>query len=307
MKCVSAERPLRVKAGARAVGRKSDSPADRVSPVAPCERTRAVTGRAAMRAPGCSKCRYAARGCRRCVANFMTASEAREKKAKAAEARLAKKASAFAAAKREKAENATSPGSKRRRDAPFGTKSGEKKANAASVAPKQEPARAHEAGSNHPKTPGDDRSSAFHEKSAANGERRGRTRVSFVSPPSTAKSGGDGTTAAAARAAIASASVEASDARDSRHDDRPTPAKKARRGPGPGPVARECATTTTTTTTTTTIALDVREDDMGALAHRLADYVGSYGSMDARDLLGVPCGGQMLCDALARAATNVFF
>ena len=36
-----------------------------------------------MKAPGCSKCRYAARGCRRCVANFVTASEAREKKAKA--------------------------------------------------------------------------------------------------------------------------------------------------------------------------------------------------------------------------------
>ena len=31
---------------------------------------------------------------------------------------------------------------------------------------------------------------------------------------------------------------------------------------------------------------------MGALARRLAEYVGSYGSMDARDLLGVPCGGR---------------
>ena len=253
-----------------------------------------------MKAPGCSKCRYAARGCGRCVANFVTASEAREKKAKAAEARVAKKASASAAAKRDKATNATSPGAKRPRGAPLGTKTGEKKASATSGAPKHEPARAHEAGSNHPKTPGDLRSSTFHEKTAANGERRGRTRVSFVSPPSTAKSGGDGATAAAARAAIASASVDASDAR---RDDRPTPAKKARRGPGPGgPVARERVTTTTTT-----IALDVREDDMGALAHRLADYVGSYGSMDARDLLGVPCGGQMLRDALARAASDVFF
>ena len=36
--------------------------------------------------------------------------------------------------------------------------------------------------------------------------------MSFVSPPSTAKSGGDGATAAAARAAIASASTDAYDA-----------------------------------------------------------------------------------------------
>ena len=235
------------------------------------------------------------------MANFVTASEAREKKAKAAEARVAKKASASAAAKREKAEDATSPGAKRPRGKLLGSKNGEKKATATvRGAAKQEPARAHESGSNHPKTPGDIACHRFHEKTAANGERRGETRVSFVSPPSTAKSGGDGATAAAARAAIASASVDASDAR---RDDRPTPAKKARRGPGPGgPVARERVTTTTTT-----IALDVREDDMGALAHRLADYVGSYGSMDARDLLGVPCGGQMLRDALARAASDVFF
>ena len=166
-----------------------------------------------MKAPGCSKCRYAARGCRRCVANFVTASEAREKKAKAAEARVAKKASASAAGKREKAEDATSPGAKRPRGKLLGSKNGEKKATATvRGAAKQEPARAHESGSNHPKTPGDIACHRFHEKTAANGERRGETRVSFVSPPSTAKSGGDGAIAAAARAAIVSASADASDA-----------------------------------------------------------------------------------------------
>jgi len=266
-----------------------------------------------MKAPGCSKCRYAARGCRRCVANFVTASEAREKKAKAAEARVAKKASASAAAKREKAEDATSPGAKRPRGKLLGSKNGEKKATATvRGAAKQEPARAHESGSNHPKTPGDIACHRFHEKTAANGERRGETRVSFVSPPSTAKSGGDGAIAAAARAAIASASADASDAparqtregRDAHRDDRREPAKKTRLGPGPGPVA-PVVTTVTTTTTTTISEMNIREDDMGALARRLAEYVGSYGSMDARDLLGVPCGGQMLCDALARAASDI--
>ena len=36
--------------------------------------------RVVAKAPGCSKCRYAARGCRRCVENFVTWSE--EKRAK---------------------------------------------------------------------------------------------------------------------------------------------------------------------------------------------------------------------------------
>ena len=113
-------------------------------------------------------------------------------------------------------------------------------------------------------------------------------------------------------AAIASASTDAYDAlarqtregRDAHRDDRREPAKKTRLGPTPGPVAPVVTTVTTTTTTTTISEMNIREDDMGALARRLAEYVGSYGSMDARDLLGVPCGGQMLCDALARAAAD---
>lgn len=253
------------------------------------------------------------------MANFVTASEAREKKAKAAEARVAKKASASAAAKREKAEDATSPGAKRPRGKLLGSKNGEKKATATvRGAAKQEPARAHESGSNHPKTPGDIACHRFHEKTAANGERRGETRVSFVSPPSTAKSGGDGAIAAAARAAIASVSADAqehariergtADARDTtRHDDRAERvAKKVRWGPSSpaGPGASSPTRLAPVATSSKTISSDPREDDMGALAQRLAEYVGSYGSMDARDLLGVPCGGQMLCDALARAAAD---
>ena len=320
-KCVSAERPPRVKARALAVRlEKANRPltASRSS-VAPRERTRAVSARATMKAPGCSKCRYAARGCRRCVANFVTASEAREKKAKAAEARVAKKASASAAAKRDKAEDAASPGAKRPRGRPLGSKNGEKKATAMSGAgaAKQELSRAHESGSNHPKTPS--LASTFDEKTSANGERRGETRASFVSPPSTAKSVGDGATAAAARAAIASASADAqehariergtADARDTtRQDDRAEGervAKKVRWGPaGPGPGASSPERAASVATSARPISSDPREDDMGALARRLAEYVGSYGSMDARDLLGVPCGGQMLCDALASAAAD---
>ena len=272
-----------------------------------------------MKAPGCSKCRYAARGCRRCVANFVTASEAREKKAKAAEARVAKKASASAAAKRDKAEVAASPGAKRPRGRPLGSKNGEKKATAmgGAGAAKQELSRAHESGSNHPKTPSLARA-PLDEKTSANGERRGPTRASFVSPPSTAKSVGDGATAAAARAAIASVSADAqehariergtADARDTtRHDDRAERvAKKVRWGPSSpaGPGASSPTRLAPVATSSKTISSDPREDDMGALAQRLAEYVGSYGSMDARDLLGVPCGGQMLCDALARAAAD---
>ncbi len=321
-KCVSAERPPRVKARALAVRlEKANRPltASRSS-VAPRERTRAVAARATMKAPGCSKCRYAARGCRRCVANFVTASEAREKKAKAAEARVAKKASASAAAKRDKAEVAASPGAKRPRGRPLGSKNGEKKATAmgGAGAAKQELSRAHESGSNHPKTPSLARA-PLDEKTSANGERRGPTRASFVSPPSTAKSVGDGATAAAARAAIASVSADAqehariergtADARDTtRHDDRAERvAKKVRWGPsspaGPG-VSSPTRLAPGALTSSKTISSDPREDDMGALAQRLAEYVGSYGSMDARDLLGVPCGGQMLCDALARAAAD---
>ena len=280
-----------------------------------------------MKAPGCSKCRYAARGCRRCVANFVTASEAREKKAKAAEARVAKKASASAsaAAKRDKAEDAASPGAKRPRGRPLGSKNGEKKATAmgGAGAAKQELSRAHESGSNHPKTPS--LAATFDEKTSATGERRGETRASFVSPPSTAKSVGDGATAAAARAAIASASADAqehariergtADARDTtRHDDRAEEggervAKKVRWGPAgfqeaPGASSPEPPRAASVATSARTTSSDPREDDMGALARRLAEYVGSYGSMDARDLLGVPCGGQMLCDALALAAAD---
>ena len=320
-KCVSAERPPRVKARALAVRlEKANRPltASRSS-VAPRERTRAVAARATMKAPGCSKCRYAARGCRRCVANFVTASEAREKKAKAAEARVAKKASASAAAKRDKAEDAASPGAKRPRGRPLGSKNGEKKATAmgGAGAAKQELSRAHESGSNHPKTPSLARA-PLAEKTSANGERRGPTRASFVSPPSTAKSVGDGATAAAARAAIASVSADAqehariergtADARDTtRHDDRAERvAKKVRWGPSSpaGPGASSPTRLAPVATSSKTISSDPREDDMGALAQRLAEYVGSYGSMDARDLLGVPCGGQMLCDALARAAAD---
>jgi hypothetical protein len=253
------------------------------------------------------------------VANFVTASEAREKKAKAAEARVAKKASASAAAKRDKAEDAASPGAKRPRGRPLGSKNGEKKATAmgGAGAAKQELSRAHESGSNHPKTPSLARA-PLAEKTSATGERRGPTRASFVSPPSTAKSVGDGATAAAARAAIASVSADAqehariergtADARDTtRHDDRAERvAKKVRWGPSSpaGPGVSSPTRLAPVATSSKTISSDPREDDMGALAQRLAEYVGSYGSMDARDLLGVPCGGQMLCDALARAAAD---
>ena len=192
---------------------------------------------------------------RRCVANFVSASEAREKKAKAAEARVAKKASASAAAKREKAEDATSPGAKRPRGKLLGSKNGEKKATATvRGAAKQEPARAHESGSNHPKTPGDLACRRFHEKTAANGERRGETRVSFVSPPSTAKSGGDGATAAAARGDRLRLDGRVRRSRQTREgrDAHPTTVanrRKTRLGPGPGPVAPVVTTVTTTTTT----------------------------------------------------------
>ena len=73
--------------------------------------------------------------------------------------------------------------------------------------------------------------------------------------------------------------------------------------------AEQCRATTTTTTTTATLPVGNQsvnsinsDDDMNALAKKLADFVGSYGSMDAKDLLGVPCGGQLLCEALARVA-----
>jgi hypothetical protein len=118
------------------------------------------------------------------VANFVTASEAREKKAKAAEARVAKKASASAAAKRDKAEDAASPGAKRPRGRPLGSKNGEKKATAmgGAGAAKQELSRAHESGSNHPKTPSLARA-PLDEKTSANGERRGSdARVFRLAP-----------------------------------------------------------------------------------------------------------------------------
>ena len=294
--------------------------------------TRNPTPASMKKDPGCSKCRYASRGCRRCVTDFVTASEARAagKKTSAAEtAEAKKKASASGGGKKTDDTSSPSTTCAKKRGRPFGSKNSGDKA--------QQPPVAHtttekkrDSGSFQVKTP------SVHgpDPKTADGNRN-----AFVSPPSTGKSAGDvnhgAGTGKAAREKMANAwDNDASSELDVRSG---KPTKKVRwdvdgidlRGEtgeakrhGEGhrhgdtdstyrePTSR-AFTVTTTTTTTTTATLPVgnqsvnsinSDDDMNALAKKLADFVGSYGSMDAKDLLGVPCGGQLLCEALARVA-----
>lgn len=248
--------------------------------------------------PGCSKCRYAARGCRRCVVGFVTASEARLAKQAAAEAREAKKAG-NGRKKDDDAETSEKASSamKRPRGRPVGSK------NAGKTDTKLSSEKKRESGT-FPKTP-----------STANVEDRAQNRAPFVSPPSISKTAGAGQTTAqkanAARDAITNAGNDEHD--ESLNDSFELPGKavkKVRWGVmdvdgdvNTGAAVQRTTTTVTTTTTTTTVPLGTAsDDDMNALATKLAQYVGSYGNLDARDLLGVPCGGQLLCEALARVA-----
>ena len=266
------------------------------------------------------------------MTDFVTASEARAagKKTSAAEtAEAKKKASASGGGKKTDDTSSPSTTCAKKRGRPFGSKNSGDKA--------QQPPVAHtttekkrDSGSFQVKTP------SVHgpDPKTADGNRN-----AFVSPPSTGKSAGDvnhgAGTGKAAREKMANAwDNDASSELDVRSG---KPTKKVRwdvdgidlRGEtgeanrhGEGhrhgdtdsthrePTSR-AFTVTTTTTTTTTATLPVgnqsvnsinSDDDMNALAKKLADFVGSYGSMDAKDLLGVPCGGQLLCEALARVA-----